>query len=100
MLASRNKRGSSKEVPKTKPPVIPLPALPIDLGLLAMPNLNKMRLDHELEEGKLAPWKDNKQQKVAKDPKDKRGASVDSRDEVKVHRPQWTWSERSASQQE
>ena len=55
-----------------------------------MPNLKKMRPDHELEEGKLAPRKDNKQQKVAKDPRDKKGASVDSRDEAEVRRPQWT----------
>ena len=38
----------------------------------------------------MAPRKDNKQQKVAKDPRDKKGASVDSRDEAEVRRPQWT----------
>ena len=43
-----------------------------------MPNLKKRRLDHELEEGEMASWKDYKQQKIAKDPKDKRGTSVDS----------------------
>ena len=59
-----------------------------------MPNLKKMRPDHELEEGKLAPRKDNKQQKVAKDPKDKKGTFVDSRDEAEVRRPQWTWAPR------
>ena len=47
-----------------------------------------------MEEGELVPWKDNKQQKVTKDPKDKKGASVDSRDEAEVHRPQWTWAPR------
>ena len=52
-----------------------------------MPNLKKMRPDHELKEGELAHWKDNKQQKVAKDLRDKRGASVDSRDEAEVRRP-------------
>ena len=93
LLASRNKGGSSKEVPKTKPPVIPPLALPTDFGLLAMPNLKKGRPDHELEEGEIAPQKDNKQQKVAKDPMDnKKGASVDSRDEAKVRRPQRTWA--------
>ena len=61
LLASRNKGGSSKEVPKTQPPAIPPPPSPTDLGLLAIPNLKKRRLDHELEEGKLAPQKDNKQ---------------------------------------
>ena len=37
-------------------------------------------------------WKDNKQQKIAKNPKDKRGTSVDSRDEAEVRRPQRTWA--------
>ena len=55
-----------------------------------MPNLKKMRPDHELEEGKLAPRKDNKQQKVAKDLRDKRGTSVDSKDKAEVRRPQRT----------
>ena len=53
-----------------------------------------MRPDHELEEGEVAPRKDNKQQKIAKDPRDKRGTSVDSRDEAEVHRPQRTWAPR------
>ena len=87
LLASKNKRGSSKKAPKIQPPVV-LPHLPpTDLGLQAMPNLKKMRPDHELEEGKVAPRKENKQQKIAKDPKDKRGISVDSRDEVEVCQP-------------
>ena len=90
LLASRNKGGSSKEVPKTLPPVIPPPALPTDLGLLAMPNLKKRRPNHELKEGEVAPPKDNKQQKVAKDPRDKRGAFVDSMDEAEVRRSQRT----------
>ena len=91
LLASRNKGGSSKEVPKTQPPTIPPPHF-ADLGLQAMPNLKKMRPDHELEEGELAPRKDNKQQKVAKDPRDKRGASVDSRDKAEIRQPQGTWA--------
>ena len=52
-----------------------------------MPNLKKRWSDHELEEGKVAPLKDNKQQKVAKDLRDKRGTSVDSKDEAEVCRP-------------
>ena len=88
LLASRNKEGSSKEAPKTQPPVIPPPT---DLDLLAMPNLKK-RPDHELEEGEVAPRKENKQQKMAKDPRDKRGPSVDSRDEAEVRQPQRTWT--------
>ena len=87
LLASRNKGGSSKEAPKTQPPVIPPPSPPTNLGLLAMPNLKKRRPDQELEEGELAPRKENKQQKMTKDPRDKRGNSVDSRGEVEVHRP-------------
>ena len=59
LLASRNKGGSSKEAPKMQPPVI-LPPPPTNLGLQAMPNLKK-RTYHELEEGKVAPRKDNKQ---------------------------------------
>ena len=31
---------------------------------------------------------------MAKGPRDKRGASVDSRDEAEVRRPQWTWAPR------
>ena len=59
-----------------------------------MPNLKKGRSDHELEEGEVAPRKDSKQQKVVKDLRDKRGTSVDSRDEAEVRRPQWTWASR------
>ena len=61
LLASRNKGGSSKEAPKTQPHVVlPPPPPPTDLGLQAMPILKKMRLDHELKEGKVAPRKENK----------------------------------------
>ena len=87
LLASRNKGGSSKEAPKTQPPVIPPPPPPTDLDLLVMPNLKKRRPDQEVEEGVLVPRKENKQQKMTKDPRDKRGNSVDSRGEVEVHRP-------------
>ena len=94
LLTSRNKGGSSKEAPKMQTPAIPPPPLPTNLGLQAMPNLKKMRPDHELKEGELAHWKDNKQQKVAKDLRDKKGAFVDSRDEAEVRRPQRTWAPR------
>ena len=40
-----------------------------------------------MEEGELVPRKENKQQKMTKDPRDKRGNSVDSKDEVEVCRP-------------
>ena len=69
-LLAKNKGGSSKEAPKTQPPEIPAPS------------------DQGLEEGELVPQKENKQQKTTKDLRDKRGSSVDSRDEVEVRRPQ------------
>ena len=49
----------------------------------------------ELEEGELAPQKCIKQQKVARDPSDKRSTSVDNREEqtlVEVRTQQRTWS--------
>ena len=94
LLASRNKGGSSKEAPKTQPLVVlpPPPPPPTNLGLQAMPDWKKMRLDLELEEGEVAPQKDNKQQKIAKDPRDKRGTSIDSKDEAEVRWPQRTWA--------
>ena len=55
LLASRNKGGSSKEVPKTQPLAIPPSPPPTDLGLQVMPNLKKRRPNHELEEDELAP---------------------------------------------
>ena len=74
-------------------PLVVFPPPPsTDLSLQAMPNLKKMRPNHELEEGEVAHRKDNKQQKIAKDPRDKRGTSVDSRDEADVRRPQRTWA--------
>ena len=55
-----------------------------------MPILKKRRTDHELEEGEVAHRKENKQRKIAKDPRDKRGPSVDSRDEAELRQPQRT----------
>ena len=88
LLANRNKGSTSKEVPKTQvPPSLPLPPPPplANLGLKAIPNLRKKRLVKDLEEGEVAPQKGAKQQKKAKDPKDKKAKSVESWDEVKVH---------------
>ena len=67
--------------------MIPPTPPPTDLGQLAMTNLKKRRPDQELEEGELVPRKENKQQKMTKDPRDKRVNSVDSKDEAEVHRP-------------
>ena len=95
-LKGRQPVGIKGEVRKRPPKhnllvVCPPPPPPsIDLGLQAMPNLKKMRLDHELKEDEVAPRKDNKQQKIAKDLRDKRGTFVDSRDEAEVHQPQRT----------
>ena len=87
LLASRNKGGSSKEAPKMQPSVVLPRPPPTNLGLQAMPNLKKMRTDHELEEGKMAPRKDNKQtKKIAKDSREKKVTSVDSKDEAEIHR--------------
>ena len=94
LLASRNKGGRSEEAPKTQPPVIPPPSLSTDLDLLAMPNLKKRKPDQKFEEGELVPQKENKQQKTTKDPRDKRGNSVDSRGEVEVRWPQRPWAPR------
>ena len=88
LLASKNKGGNSKEAPKTQLPAIPAPPPPTDLGLLTMSNLKKRRPNQELEEGELVPRKENKQQKMTKDPRDKRGNSVDSRGEIEVRQPQ------------
>ena len=41
-----------------------------------------------MEEGELVPRKENKQQKMAKDRRDKWGPSVDSRNEAEVRWPQ------------
>ena len=68
LMAARNKGLTLKEVPQsqvppTLPPSPPLP--PTDLILHAIPNLKKKRPVQELKEGKVAPQKGTKQQKVA-----------------------------------
>ena len=93
-MLAKNKGGSSKEAPKTQPPEILIPPPPTDLSLQAMLNLKKRRPDQGLEEGEIVPRKENKQQKTNRDPRDKRGSSVDSREEAEVRRPQWPWAPR------
>ena len=73
------KRNPQVPSSSTFPPPPPLP--PTDLRLHAIPNLKKKRPVQELEEGEVAPQKGTKQQKMAKDPRDKRATSVDSREE-------------------
>ena len=93
-LLAKNKGGSSKEAPKTQPPKIPIPPPPTDLDLQAMPNLKKRRPYQGLEEGEIVPRKEKKQQKTDRDPRDKRGSSIDSREEAEIRRPQWLWAPR------
>ena len=84
LLAGRNTRSTSKEVPKSKlPPVLPPPPPlpPTDLKLHANLNLKKKRPVQEQEEGEVIPQKGTKQQKTVKDPKDKRAISSDNREE-------------------
>ena len=62
-----------------------------------MKDLKKKRMIQEIEEGELPPQKGTKQQKAARDPKDKRSSSVDSREEqnlAEVHVQQHTWCPR------
>ena len=91
---------TSKEVPKSQvPPILPpSPPLPLtDLGLHAIPNLKKKRPMQKLEEGEVALQMGTKQQKTAKDPRDKRFTPVDSREELigaEVRLQHRTWSPR------
>ena len=81
LMVAWNKVSTSKEATKSQvSPILPPPpsALPADLGLKAIPDLKKERPVLELEEGEVGPQKGAKQQKVAKDPWDKRSSSVDS----------------------
>ena len=84
LMATRNKVSTSKEATKsqvspTPPP--PPPPFPADLGLKVIPDLKKKRPVQKLEEWEVSPQKGAKQQKVAKNPRDRRSTSVDSREE-------------------
>ena len=95
LMAGRNKGSSSKDVPKSQvPPSLPPPPT-IDLSLILIPNLKKKRKEQELEEGEVVPQKETEQQKIAKDPKDKRASSTDNMKEhngAEVRIQQYTWS--------
>ena len=97
LMAFRNKGATSQEVPKSQvPPTLPPPS-PTDLGLHGMKEMKKKRPQQEIEEGELLPQKGTKQQKTAKDPKDRRSSSMDSREEqnpTKVRLQQRAWSPR------
>ena len=90
LMVIRGKGATSPEASKVQTPVNlpPPPPLPlVDQGL--HPNLDpkKKRPIQELEEGEMHPQKGAKQQK-AKDQRDKRSKSMESRDDVEVHRLQ------------
>ena len=77
LMASRSKVSTSKEatksqVPTTLPPFPP--PIPIDLELKLILDLKKKRPIEVLEEGEVGPQNGIKQQKVAKDARDKRCA--------------------------
>ena len=88
LMASRGKGATPLEAPKVQtlinlPPPPPLPL--VDQGL--RPNLDpkKKRPIQELEEGEMLPQKGAKQQK-ARNHRDKRSKSMESRDDVEVRR--------------
>ena len=88
LMANRNKGRTSRDVPKVQvPPSLPPPSPPpIELGLQANSNLRRKRTVDDLEEGEVGPQKGVKQQKKAREPKDKRNKSMDNRDEAVVRR--------------
>ena len=94
LMANKGKKATLSEAPKAQTstnllPPSPLP--PVDQGPCVNPDPKKKRPPQELEKGEMPPQKGTKQQKT-KDPRDKRSKSVESRDDVEVHRPQRTWA--------
>ena len=81
------------QVPASLPPPCPL-QLPAYLGLKANPDLRKKRQVEDLEEGEVGPQKGSKQQKKAREPKDKRAKSVESWDEAELHQSHRSWAPR------
>ena len=100
LMVARNKGTTSQESPKSQVPTTPPPpppTIPADLGQKPIPDLKKKRLVEVPEEGEVGPQKGTKQQKVAKDTRDKRSQSVESREEknrADVRITQRTWSPR------
>ena len=83
-MAVRNKGTTSQENPKSQVPITlppPPPTILADLELKPIPDLKKKRPAEVPEEGKVGSQKGTKQQKVAKDARDKRSQSVESREE-------------------
>ena len=81
------------QVPASLPSPPPL-QLPTYLGLKANPDLRKKRQVEDLEEGEVSPQKGSKQQKKAREPKDKRAKSVESWDEAELRRSHRSWAPR------
>ena len=98
LMAARGKGSTSKAPPKSQVPSnLPLapPQVPANLGLKVNLDLKKKRPVESLEEGEVGPYHGTKQQKVTREPRDKRAPSVESYDElerVKVRVTQCTWS--------
>ena len=85
LMAARGKGSTSKaptksQAPSNLPPAPP--QVPADLGLKVNPDLKKKRPVESLEEGEVGPRHGAKQQKVTREPRDKKALSVESRDEL------------------
>ena len=73
-MAARNKGTTTQEIPKSQVPTTLLPSsptIPANLGLKPIPDLKKKKPVEVLKEGEVGPQKGTKQQKVAKDARDK-----------------------------
>ena len=81
LLANRNKRSTSKEVPRTQvPPSLPSPPPSMTAkGLLHCPDLKNERKTQEGEKGEIIPPKREKQPKNIKD---KRAPTTESKEEI------------------
>ena len=98
LMAARGKGQTSKaptksQIPSDLPPAPP--QIPADLDLKVNPDLKKKRPIESLEEGEVGPRQGAKQQKVTREPRDKRAPSVESGDELEqaeVRIPPCTWS--------
>ena len=85
LMAAQGKGQTSKAPTKSQTPsnLPPAPSqVPTDLGLKVNPDLKKKRPVESLEEGEVGPRQGTKQQKVIREPRDKRAPSVESRDEL------------------
>ena len=85
LMAARGKEQTSKAPIKSQalsnlPPAPP--QVPADLGLKVNPDLKKKRSVESLEEGEVGSRQGTKQQKVTREPRDKRAPSMESRDEL------------------